>query len=298
MASSRSLKILSTVTLSLGTLSSLVGACSSKSSSGTTPVDSGTVDSTSEGDTGSPTTDAGPAGVNPDEDADYLTNGLVACTPLEPGCYRQEGTAGYSPPTVPNLCPTPGTGVTAGPADTHCQQEKAGGNPPQDVNPASCTVQGDAEAPFDAAAEGPCGENGPDYGGTMFGSSGDDDDCKYHTSWTASPICQNDGVYFVVTATYQIAGPNNKAGGPLIGACTFAELCLNNTHPGPNVSQRPPVGSQKVVEGPPGTYTIGPVIFDEAGDWTVRFHFNEICCDVAADSPHGHAAYHITVPAQ
>jgi hypothetical protein len=141
-------------------------------------------------------------------------------------------------------------------------------------------------------APGPCGENGPDYGATMFGTSGGDDDCKYHVSYTAPvPICENDGTYFVVTATYQ-----TRNGAPLTGACTFAELCLNDTHPAPAVDARPPQGSQKVVEGPPGTYTIGPVTFDAPGQWTVRFHFNELCCDVADDSPHGHAAFFVNVP--
>ena len=48
-------------------------------------------------------------------------------------------------------------------------------------------------------------------------------------------------------------------------------------------------------EGPPGTYT-GRIVFDEAGEWTVRFHFNENCLDVLPDSPHGHAAFHLTLP--
>jgi hypothetical protein len=87
----------------------------------------------------------------------------------------------------------------------------------------------------------------------------------------------------------------------LVGCTTTAAGCytngvLNDTHVAPNIDQRPPVGDQHVVEEPPGTYTIGPVVFDEAGDWTVRFHFNELCCDVVPDSPHGHAAFHIHVP--
>ena len=135
-----------------------------------------------------------------------------------------------------------------------------------------------------------CGENGPDYGATMFGTEGDDDDCKYHVTYDASPICQNDGAYLVVTARYLTSGA------PLTKACTFAELCLNDTHVVPLADFRPPTGAQTVVEGPPGTYTIGPVVFDEPGQWTVRFHFNEQCCDVAASSPHGHAAFFVTVP--
>jgi hypothetical protein len=149
-------------------------------------------------------------------------------------------------------------------------------------------TSGDAGA---ASVSTLCGENGPDYGATMYGTEGDDDDCKYHTSYTATPICENDGVYFVVTANYLTRG-----GAPLTGACAYAELCLNSMHLVPSVNSRPPLGNQQVVEGPPGTYTIGPVLFDVPGMWTVRFHFNEICCDVADDSPHGHAAYFVDVP--
>jgi hypothetical protein len=152
---------------------------------------------------------------------------------------------------------------------------------------------GDAGATEDAGATpapGQCGENGPDYGATMYGNEANDDDCKYHVTYSTSPICENDGTYFVVTATYL----TNNA--PLTGACTFAELCLNDTHVIPASDSRPPSGKQTVVEGPPGTYTIGPVQFDESGMWTVRFHFNELCCDVADASPHGHAAFFVNVP--
>ena len=175
---------------------------------------------------------------------------------------------------------------------------------PQTVSGASCNVQdagaassGDAGTPPGDAgampAPGPCDENGTDgaYGSTQFGTEADDDDCKYHVSYTVSPVCENSGTYFVVTANYLT---NN--GAPLTGASTFAELCLSDTHPAPVVDSRPPSGKQQVVEGPPGTYTIGPVQFDAPGNWTVRFHFNEFCCDVAPDSPHGHAAFLVTVP--
>ncbi len=39
----------------------------------------------------------------------------------------------------------------------------------------------------------------------MYGTEGDDDDCKYHVTYTASPICENNGTYFVVKATYLTA---------------------------------------------------------------------------------------------
>ena len=44
-----------------------------------------------------------------------------------------------------------------------------------------------------------------------------------------------------------------------------------------------------------GVYS-GNIIFDKAGDWTVRFHIHEECFDFLDDSPHGHAAFRITVP--
>jgi len=46
----------------------------------------------------------------------------------------------------------------------------------------------------------------------------------------------------------------------------------------------------------PGVYSVGPVRFDQAGRWTVRFHFFETCLDAREDSPHGHAAFYVDVP--
>ncbi len=214
--------------------------------------------------------------------------GLTGCGgETEPaGCYSFDGT--YPRPAGAS-CSSPGNPVK-GDADTHCK-----GVTPQAVEASACNAGGDAGPPVPPT--GPCGEGG-DYGITMHGTEGDDDDCKYHVSYTSTPICKNDGVYFTVEATY-LTGSK----GPLTGACTLAELCRNvpNTPnggtPGPAIDGRPPApGEQQVVEGPPGTYTVGPVQFDASGQWTVRFHFNEICCDVADDSPHGHAAFLVDVP--
>ena len=52
--------------------------------------------------------------------------------------------------------------------------------------------------------------------------------------------------------------------------------------------------SLPMTETAPGTYT-GPIYFDRAGEWTVRFHFEETCNDVPG-SPHGHIAFHVVVP--
>ena len=226
-----------------------------------------------------------PSGTTPVTDA-----GMVGCAPLEQGCYTTSGA--FSPPNVTPTCAMPG-GPATGAADTHCN-----GATPQTTSASSCGVSDAGPTPDAGPAPdagpgptpGPCAENGPNYGATMYGSEADDDDCKYHVSYTSTPTCQKDGIYLTVQATHLTDQS------PLSGACTFAELCLSDTHPAPNSDSRPPTGSQTVVEGPPGTYTIGPVTFDAPGDWTVRFHFNEICCDTLPTSPHGHAAFHVIVP--
>jgi hypothetical protein len=234
------------------------------------------------------------------------------CTTLEEGSFVTSSGGSYTVPGA-DACTPAGTPAT-GPADMHCV-----GVPPQPVNGADCSAtEAGAAATSDAADEdaaaadsgsagedagsaptpGPCDENGTDgaYGSTMFGTEGDDDDCKYHVTY--APFCGSGGTYFVVTAVYLTRDGVDGGPAPLTGASTFAEICLSDTHPGPNNDNRPPTGIQDVVEGPPGTYTVGPVVFDESGTWTVRFHFNEFCCDVTADSPHGHAAFflNVTVP--
>jgi hypothetical protein len=221
------------------------------------------------------------------------SNGGSYAVPAEAGC---------------TLAGTPATG----PADMHCV-----GVTPQTVNGADCSVsdagavstpiaadddagddsgRGNADAGA-APTPGPCDENGTDgaYGTTMYGTEGDDDDCKYHVTY--APFCGNGGTYFVVTAVYLTRNGLDGGPAPLTEASTLAEICLSDTHAGPGIDGRPPSGDQEVVEGPPGTYTIGPVQFDAPGNWTVRFHFNEVCCDVTNDSPHGHAAFFFTVPA-
>ena len=64
---------------------------------------------------------------------------------------------------------------------------------------------------------------------------------------------------------------------------------LSDVHPAPNTDAKATATSA-------GTYTVGPIRFDAAGTWTVRFHVSEECTDVAEDSPHGHAAFFVRVP--
>jgi hypothetical protein len=271
----------------------LILACSNSNS--TTPLaDAGTkTDGSVSGET--------PPGTTPVASAPY-----AVCTTLEPGSFTTTDGGSYTVPATTSCNPAgePAPVTATNPADSHCA-----GVTPQTINGASCSFDDAGPTPGDDAgpasadagtedagappAPGPCDENGVDgaYGYTQYGTEADDDDCKYHVSYTASPICENDGTYFVVTANYL-----TRNGAPLTGASTFAEICLSSTHPSPTADARPPYGNQEVVEGPPGTYTIGPVLFDAPGNWTVRFHFNEFCCDTADDSPHGHAAFFVTVP--
>jgi hypothetical protein len=190
-------------------------------------------------------------------------------------------------------CATPGA-PTVGPADNHCATAADdGGARTQAVSGDSCCEAANADA----------GDQGCPYGATMYGMEGDDDDCKYHLTWTSTPICEGAlGAQFVVTAVYRsrLSGAGTPL--PLTGANPYAETITtspgdwdaasycddNSTHPGPT-------SGNSFVEGPPGTYT-GNVAFDRAGQWTVRLHFNAECADLAPDSPHGHAAFHIDVP--
>jgi hypothetical protein len=122
-----------------------------------------------------------------------------------------------------------------------------------------------------------------DYGCTMYNAEGDDDDCKYHVSWKSTAVKENAGVTFYVTATRRADGQ------PATGADVQLEVYLNPYHPTPSLNI-------PNTESPGGNYKVGPVVFDAAGTWTVRFHFYEMCSDVPDDSPHGHAAFYVAVP--
>jgi hypothetical protein len=154
---------------------------------------------------------------------------------------------------------------STGAADKHCYDD--GGAHFVTVDPSQCTAAGGSTA---------------DYGETMYGLTANDDDCKYAVSYTVDPICRNAGTYFIVTlkdATTGVAVPMAK---------TRAEVFLGDTHPAPN-------SGATFVESPAGVYKVGPIVFDAAGTWTVRFHFFEDCND-SETSPHGHAAFFMDVP--
>ena len=78
-------------------------------------------------------------------------------------------------------------------------------------------------------------------------------------------------------------------GMPAPVAKTSLEVFLNDMHPAPN-------SGQKSTENPAGTYRIGPIHFDAAGQWRIRFHIYEECSELLETSPHGHVAFYIAVP--
>jgi hypothetical protein len=172
-------------------------------------------------------------------------------------------------------CASPG-GPVSGAQDTHCQGD-GGGIFMQLTSQSACNVAPPVNADLS--------DSGPEYGATMYNTSAYDDDCKYHVEYSVTPICENTDTYFTVSATY-----NQPGSAPLTGANTIVEV-FNNTTLLPANAQ-----SMKTVESPPGTYKIGPVQFTSGGSWTVRFHFNEMCDDYLPESPHGHAAFYLSVP--
>lgn len=189
-------------------------------------------------------------------------------------------------------------GALSGAADTHCHP--AGGPIVQAVgichttsdqippNAAMCSVMFDTSA---TGAAGTAADDGGavDYGPTLYNSEGDDDDCKYHVTWTSTPIRLDTDVTFDVTLT------NLTDMKPVSCAGVRAEIFLGDSHAAPS----PPQGTESAPGS--GVYKVGPIKFDRsstaATPWTVRFHFFEECNDADEDSPHGHAAFYISVPA-
>jgi len=194
----------------------------------------------------------------------------------------------------------PAGGAVSGALDTHCN-----GKDPQPTSEASChpaetgdtggdTGDAGADAAADSGASGDAGEptggddaggenGGSDFGATLYNSEGDDDDCKYHVKWTSTPVRKDQEVTFTLNLTRKADNqPGTKAD-------PYVEVFLNDTHPAPNTHSTS-------TETSPGTYTIGPVKLDAAGQWTVRFHVYGSCSDEAEDSPHGHAAFYVQVP--
>lgn len=209
----------------------------------------------------------------------------VACSSETTGSTGTTGTGGHTG--------APG-GSVEGPADAHCGTKSqvtseaachpspgTGGNSSTTSAGATTGAGGSTSTSTSTGGAG----DGDEYGATLANAEGDDDDCKYHVAWTATDVYQNTDVTFTAVVTTKADGKPAAAGE------LDVEAFLNDTHPAPNVE-----GGTKVTESPAGTYKIGPVRFDKAGKWTVRFHIHEECSDLTEDSPHGHVAFYVNVP--
>ena len=152
---------------------------------------------------------------------------------------------------------------------------------------------GAADAGGDDASADDAGA-APEFGETLFNFSGDDDDCKYHVVFSATPVKVNQNVTFQLTVTHK------SDGSPATGAVTSdgnglyiqAYEDAMQSHVLPN-----PAPTASETKAGSGVYTIGPAKFDDAGRWVVRFHMFGNCEDTLEDSPHGHVAFFIDVPA-
>jgi hypothetical protein len=177
----------------------------------------------------------------------------------------------------------PGGGPLDGAADKHCVGPNGTDGGINVVTQAACAVP-DAGSGVDVGTSTVC-----PYGDTNFDTHAIDDDCKYDVTYSVTPIHENADTTFTVTA--KRLGDNM----PVTGAMTQTEVFVQPTDDPCGATHPAPNANTKTTEGPPGTYTITPVRFDQPGRWTVRFHFYEDCYD-APESPHGHAGFFLMVP--
>jgi hypothetical protein len=186
----------------------------------------------------------------------------------------------FFPGFVVSCGSSPAPGALGGPApgapDDHCSMNDAMTKQPVGV----CVPEGGG----DAGADEDGGAPEEAYPDPLFNSDGYDDDCKYHVSYTSTEIRRNADVTFTVTIT------SLSPAAPATGAEPYEEITLNDTHVSPSepTAVETPAGS--------GIYKIGPVKFDRAGQWVVRFHMFGDCSDTPEDSPHAHVAFRIDVP--
>ncbi len=165
-----------------------------------------------------------------------------------------------------------GGGAASGALDMHCVAD--GGLMLVTAKQSQCTAP-------------PDNGGGAAYGDTMYNSSGYDDDCKYAVSYAVDPICKGSPVNFTVTLKDAVK-MTPVTGAAANGNMVRPEVFLDAAHPAS-------VAGVTTTETSPGVYKLGPITFPSSGKWTVRFHFFENCTD-RPDSPHGHAAFFVTVP--
>ncbi len=127
-----------------------------------------------------------------------------------------------------------------------------------------------------------------EYGPTRKGAEADDDDCKYHVKWLSSGASLNQDVYFQIDVTLKADGKSAthvvQTTDPVVAEVYVDNSDSSKVHLAPNSLQK---SSETAT---PGRYVVGPVRFDVAARWTVRFHLYGDCDD-GDTSPHGHVAF-------
>lgn len=118
------------------------------------------------------------------------------------------------------------------------------------------------------------------------GREADDDNCKYHVRFENTCVAVDQPVTFTLSLTRLIDGMPGAGTNP-----AFPEIYLADdpTHLSPS-------NDITANERSPGTYEIGPVVFDQSGRWVVRFHYFDTCSELPEDSPHSHVAFYFDVP--
>jgi hypothetical protein len=196
------------------------------------------------------------------------------------GLLSVQGCGGSSPSSAPS------GGAVSGAVDVHCKNSDGTMKVVQIgecVSTQASAAPADDGGSADASEEAGGGDN-PEYGVTLYNSEGNDDECKYHASFTVTPVRVNEGV------TFSLKVNRLKEGTPATGSQQAeAEVFLTDTHPAPEVGtvKESPAGS--------GTYVFGPIKFDMSGRWTVRFHLFDNCAE-SEDTPHAHIAFFVDVP--
>ena len=118
------------------------------------------------------------------------------------------------------------------------------------------------------------------------GREADDDNCKYHVRFENTCVAVDQPVTFTLSLTRLSDGEPGAGTNP-----AFPEIYLADepTHLSPS-------NDITANERSPGTYEIGPVVFDRSGRWVVRFHYFDTCSEIPEDSPHSHVAFYFDVP--
>jgi hypothetical protein len=109
-----------------------------------------------------------------------------------------------------------------------------------------------------------------------------DDACKFRM--LVRRACSADG-----SLSFLISGWQLTDGTAATGAAPYFEAALGLTYLAPNTH---PV----TAEVSPGTYTIGPIVLDRPGLWTMVLHFYGLCTSTDPAAPHAHGTFLMNVP--